>query len=161
MSRFLLPVLLTSSLAACGLPPSQDFDAQRLSAAEAEVRALVASIPADLAGRGPVAWLDHFDPGPDFFMASDGIALFPDFATADSVVRGFAPSIAALSLTWDDVRIDVLSPDGAVFATPYHETLTDTAGTVTAFGGFVTATVVRHAAAWKIRHLHWSSPVTP
>lgn len=155
----LSPILALALVAtACGAPSSQEFDEQRLASVEADVRAFVSSIPIHLAERGPTAWLDHFDRGPDFFMASDGVEVFPDHATADELVRGFAPSIAAMEITWDSVRVHVLTPEWAVFSTAYRETLTDTSGVDIAFGGYVTATVVRRAVGWRIQNLHWSSP---
>lgn len=153
------PILALALLApACGAPSSQEFDEQRLAAVEADVRSFVSSIPTDLAERGPTAWLDHFDRGPNFFMASDGVEVFPDHATADELVRGFAPSIAAMEITWDSVRVQVLTPDWAVFSTAYRETLTDTSGVDIAFGGYVTGTLVRRPGSWRIQNLHWSSP---
>jgi len=148
-------------VAGCAYPSPQDFDAERAATAEAGVRSFLDTLRADLSDRGPLAWLDHFDHGPEFFMASDGIELFPDYPTADSIVRGFAPGLRSIRLDLDDLDVYPHDAGYAQFGSPYRETLVDTSGAEMSIRGYVTGTIVRAAGRWKVRSLHWSSPVPP
>ena len=152
-----LPLLF----AACGYRSPQELDTQRSAAAETEVLSFLDTLRADLSDRGPLAWLDHFDHGPEFSMASDGVEIFPDYAAADSIVRGFAPELASIRLDLDDLDLHRVDAGFAHFGTPYRETLVDTSGAEMAIHGYVTGTVVRTSGRWKVRSLHWSSPVPP
>ena len=153
-----IALALIALLAGCAYPSPQDFDAERTADVEDEVRSSLDSLRADLLDRGAFAWLDHFDHGPEFFMASDGVELFPDYAAADSIVRGFAPELGAIQLDLDDLDVYPVTAGYAHFGSPYREILADTSGATMSIRGYVTGTVVRTAGRWKVRSLHWSSP---
>jgi hypothetical protein len=155
--RRFLPILSAAGLA-CGGPP-RDLDPAHADALRDSVRQFAVAIARDLAEDGPAAWLRHFERSPAFFMASDGRVVFPDNAAAGATVADLAQQFAAIDLEWVDPRVEPLAPGLAVIASSYRETITDTAGATAAFDGFVTA-VARHTdAGWRIRNLHWSSPV--
>lgn len=115
-------------------------------------------IPAELAARGPLAWLDLFEDGPAFFMASDGAVAFDDRAAAETFLADFAPTVSGMSLEWIDPRLDPLTASIVAVSSSYAETITLTDGTATRFGGHVSGILRRSGAEWSIQHLHWSSP---
>jgi hypothetical protein len=121
-----------------------------------EVTAYADTIALDLQREGPRAWLRHFERTPAFFMASDGRLQFPDNDSADVFVEDLAGRIRSMDLQWGELRVDPLTPSLAVLATPFHEVVTDTAGTALRFDGYFTAVAEREGAGWKLRNLHWS-----
>jgi hypothetical protein len=123
---------------------------------EADARAALAAVPGDLARGGPLAWLDHFDDAPEFWMASEGELKFASYAEARAAMEAFGPTIAEMELVWSDVSIDVLTPDLAGFGAGYDELLVDTSGAETRFTGYVTGLLRRTPAGWRIAQLHWS-----
>lgn len=157
----LLLASLAIALAACGpqSTPSPAPDDGGAAAADAGVRAFLETIPAALAAEGPLAWLRFFEDGPSFFMASDGKVVFPDRAAAETFLATFAQQVASMALTWENVQIEPLAPDVATVAMSYHERITMHDGTVSEFGGYVTGVARGHGGAWRLQHLHWSSPV--
>lgn len=120
--------------------------------------AYFASIPATLAVRGPEAWLTFFEETPAFFMASDGMTAFADRADAEAFLAEFAPRVETLSLRWIEPRFEVLAPDVVAVVSAYDEEITMVDGTVSTFGGQVSGVLRRTAGAWRLQHLHWSSP---
>jgi hypothetical protein len=163
-----LPATL-ASLVACqnAVPEARDrldmapgaLDAAHAAAIQDSVRDLASAIARDLERDGPTAWLSYFLDGPEFFMASDGQLVFPSVDSATSFVRGFAPGVAHMELRWEDMRIDPLTPGTAVLAASYHEVITDTAGSESRFQGYFTGVAVHTLTGWRLRDLHWSSPV--
>lgn len=115
-------------------------------------------IPSRLATGGPMAWLDLFEDGPAFFMASDGVVAFADRAAAEAFLADFAPRVTRMSLEWIDPRLDPLSASLVVVSASYSETITMADGTVSSFGGHVSGLLRRSGGVWRIQHLHWSSP---
>lgn len=151
---------ITFCLVSAGCASTAAPAPEQVPAAEAEraVRELLDSLAADLAQRGPLAWMDWFDRGSDFAMASDGKLVFPSIEEAERFLRGFAPEVASMELTWSDVRVDA-APGGLVLiAAAYDEVIVRTSGEVLEFGGYVTAVAVDGDAGWRLRRLHWSSP---
>jgi len=119
----------------------------------------MADVSRDLAADGPSAWLRYFEESSSFFMASDGRSVFPTHAAADEAVADLALAFTRVDIQWIDLRVEPLVPGFAVVGTGYHEILTDTAGGTVEFGGFMTG-VARHGPdGWRLRNLHWSSPV--
>jgi hypothetical protein len=155
-----LSLVLTAAilLAACGRPDRKLTEADIIRI-DRDVRILLDGVAEDLGRRGPIAWLDHFHYTPAFFMASDGQVVFEDIDAAVTFVESFAPTIEAMSLDWIDVRVDPLEEGMAVVGASYDESFTDTAGVVTSFSGYFTGLAVGTADGWKLRSLHWSSPV--
>lgn len=115
-------------------------------------------IPSRLAAEGPTAWLELFEDGPTFFMASDGAVAFADRAEAEAFLAEFAPRVSTMRLEWIEPRLDLLTPSLAVVSSSYAEEIVMTDGTVSSFGGHVSGVLRRSGGAWKIQHLHWSSP---
>jgi len=99
-------------------------EAERLSGTEGDiveesVRIMASRLSADLGQRGPIAWMDYFAEVPGFFMASDGLAVFPDYETASAFVDGLAGRIAAMRLEWTDLRVEPLTKTMAVMWAAY------------------------------------------
>jgi hypothetical protein len=121
-----------------------------------EVSAYADTIALDLRREGPRAWLRHFARTPAFFMASDGRLLFPDNDSADAFVEDLARRVSGVELEWGELRVDPLSPTLALLATPFHEVVTDTAGTPISFDGYFTGVAERNQSGWSVRNAHWS-----
>jgi len=121
----------------------------------------VASIPDALAERGPSAWLDFFEDSPSFFMASDGAVVFADPSAARDFLADFAPRVSAMTLTWHDPRFEDLGGGVVAVTAGYDETIRMTDGAESSFGGRMSGVVRRTGGAWRLQHLHWSSPVAP
>jgi len=153
-------LLILVAVTACG-PSRSDLDPDHAAALEDSVAQFAGRIPPALAEDGPMAWLQFFDAEPSFFMASDGQLVFPSHDSATAFVARLAETVAAIDLEWIDFRATPLSPGLAEIATAYRETITDTAGVTSSFGGYMTG-VARHTPdGWRLRSLHWSSPVPP
>lgn len=161
LSRRILIAIATAAIAGACDRPSTDLDPQHAAALRDSAEQFVSGIPLGLAEDGPIAWLRFFDEDQPFFMASDGALVFPDRDSAVVFVRQLARTVTALDLEWSDLQIEPLAPGLAVIATAYDETITDTAGTATTFGGYMTGIVHHASKGWRIRSLHWSSPVPP
>jgi len=120
------------------------------------ITAMMDSIASDLRAQGPNAWLRYFESNAGFFMASDGTMAFP---SNDSAVKAM-PHIAALlrhaDLQWGALRIDSLTPSLVQIATPFAETLVDSAGKEMKISGYFTALAHRGEDGWKLRNAHWS-----
>jgi hypothetical protein len=136
-----------------------ESEASWAASVDLEVRALAAAIAADLAREGPEAWLRHFDEGPSFFMASDGVAKFPSYDSMREFVLRFDPGISAMELSWSDVRVEALTPTLASLGAAYRESITYTSGKEVRFGGYFTGLAARTQTGWKLRNAHWSSEV--
>jgi hypothetical protein len=62
-------------------------------------------------------------------VASEGHLVFPNSASATKGIQDFARTINHMELHWgEDLRVDPLTPDFAVIATPWHEIRVDTSG---------------------------------
>lgn len=146
---FVAGIALTASACGVGSAPAE-------TARSAE--AFFMEIPARLATGGPLAWLDLFEDGPAFFMASDGAVAFADRAAAEAFLADFAPRVTRMSLEWIEPRLDPLDASLVVVSSTYSETITMADGTVSSFDGHVSGVLRRSGGAWRIQHLHWSSP---
>lgn len=150
-------VLLTALLvAACSIERTAPTGSTER--ARADVAAFMDSIPARLHAAGPIGWLDLFDAEGGFRMATDGVLLFPSHDSATTFLEAFGPTTREMAIAWDSVRVELLAPGVALAETGYRESITDTAGTVSRFGGHVSMLLRRGSSGWRIRHLHWSSP---
>lgn len=152
-------VLLAAVLVGCRPPDGSTLDNAHAAALRDSVTQAANALAVDLAQEGPNAWLGYFEESTSFFMASDGVLRFPTIDSAITFVRAFAPTYTSLRLEWDDLRVEPLGAGVAVMATPYRETLVDTTGAELSLGGYVTAVWSHTAEGWRIRNLHWSSPV--
>ncbi len=149
-------------LVACHQSPARPLDGSGTVSLQQGVRALVDQIPEDLAHDGPRGWLRHFLRSPAFYMASNGRVVFPSNAVADSAIGAMALTTRSMELHWLDPRIDSLAPDLAAVASAFTERITDSAGRVQAFEGFLTAIAVPVDSGWQLQSLHWSlTPAGP
>lgn len=162
LSIFLLATLAGTG---CGRPTnsggSQVLTAARASAIDTAVRALMSSVARDVTQEGPLAWLKYFETAPSFFMAVNGQMAFPNRAAADEGTQSFARTISHIELEWSDVRVDPLTPEFALVASPWHERQVDVAGRRVEEGGFFTGVAEYRDGQWQFRDAHWSSPVSP
>jgi hypothetical protein len=124
---------------------------------KADVLKLADSTAKDISTKGPIAWLDHFEDSPGFFMASGGSLAFPDYHTADSFIKGTVVKVMPkITLKWSDIRVDPLTSQIAVMGAGFHEDVTDPTGKITPYDGYFTATVHQTEKGWKFRDEHWS-----
>lgn len=143
---------------ACDPAPSANISSAESQQINLEVQLFMDSIPEGLADDGPMAWLRFFEDTPQFLMASDGQIAFANRESAVTFLDGFSPTVSTMSLTWKDMRVELLSSSTATVASAYHESITSTDSTTVSFGGFVTGVVRKGDDGWKVQHLHWSSP---
>ena len=129
---------------------------------KAEVRAFTAIAARDVTQSGPIAWSKYFENIPAFFMAVNGQVAFTDGAAAQAGIPKVALAFPRIELNWGDgLRVDPLTPELAVVATPWHELLTDAAGHTVEQTGYFTAVAENREARWQFRNAHWSSPLSP
>jgi len=114
------------------------------------------SISSDLRAEGPTAWLRYFDRSPGFFMASDGLMAFPSNDSAAKAMPNIAAILKHADLKWGALRIDSLTPGMAQVATPFDESMTDSAGKKIRISGYFTGIARRGDEGWKLRNAHWS-----
>jgi len=151
-------IIGTALLAGCG-GSTGELTPERSVAIRDSVDAFMAEVAAGVSARSSTGWLDYFEASPAFLMASDGRIAFASHPEAVEAVTAMARGFRSIDLVWGTVRIDPLAPGLAHVATDYREAITDTAGAVVQFGGYMTA-VARHAdTGWRLVNLHWSSPV--
>jgi hypothetical protein len=159
-----LGVILAAT--ACGTGPapqaagSATLDSARVAAMQDSVRAFANSVSQGVTSRGPAAWRGFFADEPAFFMAANGVLVFP---TSDSATRGIEDLthvFASIQLQWGDgARVDVLAPGIALFAAPYHEVLVDVKGNRIDATGYFTGIAEHRNAVWRFRDAHWSVPL--
>lgn len=157
--RMVVVVLAGLTITACAPEPDRPLDATGERAVRDSVSRLMASIPVGLASDGPSAWLRFLEPGPSFFMASDGRVAFPGIDSAQVFLKTFSSTVGAMELVWEGIRIEPLGSGLATVGAAYHESITDTAGVTVSFDGFMTAVARRGPDGWRLQSLHWSSPV--
>lgn len=151
---------LAMAAAGCGGRHETVPTAAESSAVEREVRAFAQRVASDVTREGPAAWARFFAEDPAFFMAVNGQVAFVDGAAAKAAIPGIARAIPQIELQWGkDLRVDVLGPDVAAMAAPYHELQVQMAGQRVEENGYFTGTVQRRAGQWKFRNAHWSSAV--
>ncbi len=98
--------------------------------------------------------LNHYTE--DALVVSNGF-LYPTFQSFSEHVETFYSSLNRINLAlWDDMYINVLSPDAALFTATFHWSSTDKAGLKTDLQGVWTALFIRKSGTWKIRVRHES-----
>ena len=120
------------------------------------VRAMADSLSDDLYKQGPIAWLNYFDHSSRFFMASDGKLQFPNYDSAEVLVRHLAQQIKYIQLTWSDVRVDSLSTNHGLMGASFHEVFTYADNKKSEFGGYFTGLIENTPSGWRVRDAHWS-----
>ena len=167
-TRLCAVLLVVFMLAGCGRRPAAPAApavphaaaASGAASVDAGVRAMMGSIAHDVTQGGPAAWLKYFSATPAFFMASEGSLAFPDIVSATNTTRELATRIKHIDLDWGkDLRVDPLTPNLAVVATPWHEVLLYTKGQRVEEWGYFTAVAEYREERWQLRDAHWS--VTP
>ena len=115
---------------------------------DSAVRAFMA---AELA-RDAEAATAHFLRSADFRVHSD-LERF-EYDSARAVVARTLPSLRSVEGGFDTVEVMVIGPAAAIATTPFHETLTDSAGQETRLRGVTTWLWQRVGDEWKVRYLH-------
>jgi len=150
-------VLLVAMLASCHTSTTQ-FSAAQSALVRDSVQQLAEGISRDVSHDGPAAWLKYFEASPEFYMASEGVCVFPDINSATGFInKTLIKEVHSIQLRWSDLRIDPYSPVLAGMAATYHEDLTDTSGKVISEDGYFTGTAEKTAAGWQLRNAHWST----
>jgi hypothetical protein len=140
----------------CSLTPAQK------DATEAAVRRFVATVASDINRDGPAAWHKEFAASPNFFMASEGLLVFPDSQTASQAIDNLARTVKHIELRWgNDLRVDPLTPGLAVVGATYHEIRDDTQGHHVDETGFFSGVVENSNGQWQFRDAHWSVVAPP
>jgi hypothetical protein len=151
-------VLLLGMAVGCGASREGRLTAEQAATTERGVREFAQDVARDVTHEGPVAWQSFFEDTPAFFMAVNGQVAFANGAAAQAAIPGIARAIPQIELRWgDDVRVDVLGPDVATLAAPYHEVQSNAAGKRVEENGYFTGTVEKRGGRWKFRNAHWSS----
>jgi hypothetical protein len=161
----ILPVvllLLTSTLAGCRWHRHRFGERRPLTPAQAavvagDVRAFAHTVERDVTRQGPAAWSMHFENVPDFFMVVNGQMAFASGAAAMTAVPSVAAQYKQITLQWgEDLRVDPLTADLAVFAAPYHESMVTAGGHSIESNGYFTGVAEARNGSWKFRDAHWS-----
>ena len=123
-----------------------------------EVGAFARTVAEDVTHQGVTAWRTYFPESPNFFMAVDGHLEFQNGADAHAKIPVIARAIKSIQLAWGDpIRIDVLTPELAAFAAPWHEVIKLADGNRTDASGYFTAVVEKRGGRWQFRNAHWST----
>jgi hypothetical protein len=145
----------------CSSGPRQ-LTSTRTVEVDKEVRAFARDVARGVTQEGPTAWRRYFSESPEFFMAAEGRLAFPNGASAIAALPDVARTIRQIDLQWgEEMRVDPLTPDLAVMATPYHEIRTNAAGDRVNEAGYFTATTEYRGGRWQFRNAHWSVVVPP
>jgi hypothetical protein len=161
-AAFGVVVILSAVLCAgCNRPrTSSSLTSDEAAATTNAVRAFATSVADDVTRRGPLAWSDHFENTPNFFMASNGQLVFANGEAAIRGIKDVPKFIAHIELRWGDpMLVDPLAPTLAIIGAPYHEVQVDPSGHQIEENGYFTGLAELGPAGWKFRNAHWS--VTP
>jgi hypothetical protein len=132
------------------------------AALDESARTFMHTVAHDVTQEGPLAWLNFFNTGPEFFMAVNGQLAFPNAAAAKEGTQNFARTINRIDLTWgDDLRVDPLTAELAVVAATWREIQVDKAGHRIEEAGYFTGLAERRDGRWRFRDAHWSAPISP
>ena len=115
------------------------------------------NISRDLSVKGPVAWLNYFEDGPDFYMVSDEVLVFKDYQTARKfIVDTLTKTFAQIILRWDHLQVDSLTGSMATISSGFHEELKDSAGKSIFSSGYFNAVAEKTNHGWKLRNAYWT-----
>ncbi len=158
---FILSVCVWILLSSCRQNDNMNPPAPQTSNAgsvQKGVRQMAADIAHDISVAGPVAWLNYFEQNPNFFMANEGLRVFPNNDSATHFVKDIlAKNIVKVNLTWSNIFVDSLSSKLAVLSANYHEDLIDKDNQTIPQDGYFTALAEQTSNGWMLRDLHWSS----
>ena len=157
MIKSYLYFLLTIFYFSCTQPATTVTETKPSPAAPDSVRFFLESMSRDVTKNGPNAWLEHFENSPDFFMASEGKLVFPNYDSADGFIRHtLVKMFTSIELRWTEVKIDVLTSDYASVAATYLENRTSASGAKDTEQGYFTGLAHLQDGKWKLRNAHWS-----
>jgi hypothetical protein len=157
-SRLLIMVVLLGTAGGTlGVETGGDLSAPEAARIAREVVAFAETVARDVTGEGPSAWRRHFSESPAFFMAVDGQLAFRDSETATRGIEEASRAIPHIELHWQALRVDPLTQDLAMLASPYLEVQVDRAGHRTEERGFFSGLAEHRAGRWQFRNAHWSS----
>ncbi|HXB32605.1 MAG TPA: hypothetical protein VNV35_04255 [Puia sp.] len=155
MNHFLCGCCIVVMLCSCH--DQREIPGAQRAAVKDSVTGLMMRISADISKGGPTQWLNYFDDNPGFFMATDGAVKFGDFQSATTYTRDTVPQfMSRISLTWDHLRIDSLTPEFASIGADFSEGVTLTNGQTMSYTGFFTAVAHYDGTKWKLRDLNWA-----
>jgi hypothetical protein len=159
--RWILVFVLVAATGCQGQRSAADhaepLTAERGAAVEQSVRGFMAKVAEDVTQGGPTAWSNEFDDGPNFFMASEGVLVFPSGAAAAQGIPTLTQIIKKIELRWGpDLRVDPLTTDLAVVGTTYQENRADPQGHELTEKGYFSGVVEQRNGKWRFRDAHWS-----
>jgi hypothetical protein len=127
------------------------------AAVEQSVRSFMNTVAQDVTQGGPTTWAKEFSVEPNFFMASEGVLVFPSGAAAAQGIPALTQIIKKIELQWgQDLRVDPLTQDLAAVGTTYQEIRTDPQGHELTEKGYFSGVVERSNGKWQFRNAHWS-----
>jgi hypothetical protein len=127
------------------------------TAVEQSVRGFMNTVAQDVTQGGPTTWAKEFADGPNFFMASEGVLVFPSGAAAAQGIPALTQIIKKIELQWgSDLRVDPLTPDLAVVGSTYQEIRNDPQGHELTEKGYFSGVVEQRNGKWQFRDAHWS-----
>lgn len=137
--------------------PEGSLRAADRTAVEKHVRAFMNAVAQDVTRGGPTAWAKEFADGPNFFMASEGVLIFPSGAAAAQGIPALTQIIKKIELDWGpDLRVDPLTPDLAAVGSTYQEIRTDPRDHELTERGYFSGVVEQRNGKWQFRNAHWS-----
>jgi len=149
--QFVLIICILSNFLSCKI----EYQTKTTGVQEG-VHQMAGAIVRDLHNEGPIAWLKYFSNSNQFFMVSGGQLVFPNYDTATVFVQMFAKQMRRIELTWNDIRVDSLTPDLGIMGASFHEILINTSDVQDTSAGYFTGTVENTSTGWKLRNANWS-----
>ncbi len=138
-------------MSGCSDSAASGLSVKERAAIEAAVKETASN---HLNSRDATTALGYYEP--DATVASNG-CLYPSFAAFAAEIEEFYAELREIHRAdWDDVRVDVLSTDSAVFTARFRWSSTDAKGLRTDLEGVWTAVFVRGDERWRIRARHES-----
>jgi hypothetical protein len=135
----------------------ETYTTRQLAAVRDSVQIMTQSIARDISRKGPAAWLKYFENTSDFFMASEGQLVFPNYDSATNFVKSIlVKSISKIELRWNNIHIDPLNIKLAGISANFHENITDHEGKKIAEDGYFTGIAEQTSQGWQLRNAHWS-----
>jgi hypothetical protein len=127
------------------------------TAVEQSVRGFMNTVAQEVTQGGPTTWAREFSGESNFFMASEGVLVFPSGAAAAQGIPALTQIIKKIALRWgEDLRVDPLTPDLASVGSTYQEIRTDPQGHELTEKGYFSGVVEQRNGKWQFRNAHWS-----
>jgi hypothetical protein len=115
-----------------------------------EVSAMLNNYHEAIEKDGLEAEFDYLDNSREFFWVPPGYRTALDFDSVAAVLRVTDPSISAIQIRWDSLKIIPLREDLAQFYGTITMQTTDTAGTITTGHLVETGLVIKRSDGWKL-----------